>query len=528
MDELIGRSFGPYVVVERIGEGGMAVVYKGFQESLNRYVAIKVLREELARDQQFIARFRREALSAAKLVHPNLLHVYDTGMDQGVYYIVMDYAPGGTLKDLLRRGPMDPERAASIAAQVADALDYAHRQGFVHRDVKPGNILFSADGRPQLTDFGIAKALYEATRLTQAGSSIGTPDYMAPEQIQGQPVDGRTDLYALGIVLYEMLSGRTPFRGSTPVSVLYKQINDAPPSLRSLSVHAPAWLEAVLEKAIAKRPQDRFQLGSEFAEALRRHYVPGAVRESPAMRRSTPPPLKPSPVPTLARPSVPSGTFRPAGRPRSRRLVPILVAVILVVVLALIGVGVALVLGGLDQQQGSGKVPAVVTMVVTSQVVTQVVTPVPATPTELPPATNTPVLPPAQPSAPTWTIPSLQATVTDLLLFESGYSMPAHDERQYATRFASSETHYINYELDLEFPAPGQPLDFQVEAVYYGPDGTELTRFTDTYHLEPDWTTSWQSRGWGWDDPGKWSVGTCRVDLYVEDQVIASIEFEIY
>jgi serine/threonine protein kinase len=535
MDELIGKTFGPYAIVEKIGEGGMAVVYKGYQESLNRYVAIKVLRGELAHDQQFIARFRREALAAGKLNHPNLLHVYDAGMDHGVYYIVMDYASGGTLRDLMRRSPMDPERAASIVAQIADALDYAHRQGLVHRDVKPSNILFSVDGRPQLTDFGIAKALYETTQLTQAGTSIGTPDYMAPEQIQGQPVDGRTDLYALGIVLYEMLSGRAPFRSGTPVSVLYKQVNEMPPPLRSLNIQIPAWLEAVLDKAVAKRPQDRFQLGSEFAQALRRQHVPGVAPEPPALRRPTPPPPRPGPVATPARPPVPAAAFRPVDRPRSRGPVPILVGAIVVVVLALAGVGVALILGDSGQKQGTGSSPGVVTMVVTSQVVTQVVTPVPAEPTATLVRTDTPMPPPvsptpppAQPSAPTWTIPSIPANVASLLLFESDYNMPARDQRQYATRFAGSETRYINYELNLEFPAPGRPIDFQVEAVYYQPDGTELVRFAADYRLEADWTTSWHAKGWGWDDPGQWPPGTYRLDLYVDGQVIASAAFEIY
>jgi tRNA A-37 threonylcarbamoyl transferase component Bud32 len=544
MDELVGKAFGPYTIVERIGEGGMAVVYKGYQESLNRYVAIKVLRGELAHDQQFITRFRREALAAAKLNHPNLLHVYDAGVAHGVYYIVMDYAPGGTLKELMMRGPMDPERAASIVAQVADALDYAHRQGLVHRDVKPTNILFTLDGRPQLTDFGIAKALYETTQLTRTGTSIGTPDYMAPEQIQGQPVDGRTDLYSLGIVLYEMLSGQVPFRGSTPVAVLYKQVNEAPPPLRSLNILIPGWLEAVLDKAVAKRPQDRFQSGSELAQALRQQYIPGAAVDSFAARRATPPPAERRAAPSPARPAPPVPGSRPGGRSRGLGPVPILLGAIAVVLVAMVGVGAVLLLGDLGPKQVDEGSPAVVTMVVTSQVVTQVVTVAPSglkatsipvwTDTPLPrPATATTVPPTSTPrpvptQTPVWDIPSLQANVSELRFFEGPYTMPPHDERQYTTRFASSSTRYINYELNLEFPEPGRYIEFQVEAVYYQPDGSELTSFTADYHLEADWTTSWHAKGWGWDDPGQWSVGTYYVELYVDGQLIATGAFEVY
>jgi serine/threonine protein kinase len=529
MDELIGKAFGPYVVVERIGEGGMAVVYKGYQESLNRYVAIKVLRGELASDQQFIARFRREALAAAKMNHPNILHVYDAGVAYGVYYIVMDYAQGGTLKDLILRGPMDPERAASIIAQVADALDYAHREGLIHRDVKPTNILLTIDGRPVLTDFGIAKALYETTQLTRTGTSIGTPDYMAPEQIQGQPVDGRTDLYALGIVLYEMLSGRVPFRGSTPVAVLYKQVNEMPPPLRSLGIEVPAWLESVLDKAVAKRPRDRFQRGREFAQALHQQSIPAVAGEPPVSRRVTPSREERRPATPSKRPIRAAPERRPTAKSRGPGLVLILLGAIALVFLALVGVGAALLMGNSGQKQGADASPAVVTMVVTSQIVTRVVTSAPPEPTTTPvPAPKDTPVPPTPTLAAVWDIPSLRATVTELRFFEGGYDMPPRDARQYGTRFAQAEARYIDYELNLEFPAPGRPVDFEVMAVYYGPDGTELDRFSAEYRLEADWTTSWHAKGWGWDDPGKWSTGAHRVELYVDDALIASGTFEIY
>jgi serine/threonine-protein kinase len=269
VDELIGTALGPYTVTERIGEGGMAVVYKGYQESLNRYVALKVLRDELARDQQFVARFRQEALAAGNLNHPNILHVYDAGAANGKYYIAMAYIDGGTLKDLVLQGAMEPERAVSITIQLAEALDHAHNHGLIHRDVKPSNVLMTRDGHPLLTDFGIAKALYEAKQLTRTGASIGTPEYMAPEQAQGQPPDGRTDVYALGVVLYEMLASKVPFCTDTPVATMYMHVHEPPPPLPRVDGAIPEWLENVVCKALAKAPADRYQTASLFAAALR-------------------------------------------------------------------------------------------------------------------------------------------------------------------------------------------------------------------------------------------------------------------
>ena len=324
MDRLIGTSFGPYRILEQIGEGGMGVVYRGYQESLNRYVAIKVLRGELARNQEFIARFGQEARAVARLSHPNILHVYDAGVVEGRQYMAMDYAEGGSVKDLLQRGPIQAERAVSLAAQVADALDQAHQHGLVHRDVKPGNILLARDGRPLLTDFGIARALDASTRLTRTGASIGTPEYMSPEQGLAEPTDGRTDIYALGIVLYEMLTGHVPFHTETPMATLYKQVHEPPPPLRRNDAELPSWLEKVVAKALSKRPADRFQTASEFAAALRQG------KESRAALGLTPRPATPT----------------PAIRRTRRNPVPLLVAMIGALLFLLIGVGLYLALSG--------------------------------------------------------------------------------------------------------------------------------------------------------------------------------------
>lgn len=359
MDPLIGQMIGPYRVTSRIGDGGMAVVYKGYQESLNRDVAIKVLRSELAQDEQFLERFRREALSVAELSHPNILHVYDAGSMQGLHYIVMAYVDGGSLKDLINQGPVDIDQAVSITAQVADALGHAHKHGLVHRDVKPNNILMTRDGRPLLTDFGIAKAVNESQRLTRTGTSIGTPEYMAPEQIQGQRVDGRTDIYALAIVLYEMLVGWAPFGATTPVATLYRQVNEPPPPLRQANISVPGWLEAVTFRALSKVPQERFQTAEDFAAALRKRQTP----EKPAAT-----------VLSQGRP-----TEKPVRESQKKRtsLVPFLIGGIVLLLVALVAGGGYLLLSG--EPPASDGTPQVLT-------ITRVITPTPL------PNLGTPVL----------------------------------------------------------------------------------------------------------------------------------------
>jgi len=257
--------------------GGMAVVYKAFQPALDRNVALKVMLPHLARDPSFVERFYREARRTAKLEHPNIVPIYDLGqLGDGSVYIAMRYIDGMTVQDVVKKqGPLSAERACNLAIAVAEALDYAHRLGIVHRDVKPSNILVEAGDRVTLTDFGIAKAFGSSgdgndVELTHAGAVVGTPKYLSPEQAIGQPADTRSDLYSLGIVLYEMLAGRPPFDGESATAILKAHITTPPPPPSSFGVDVPPAIQAVTLKALEKEPAERFQTAREFIVALRR------------------------------------------------------------------------------------------------------------------------------------------------------------------------------------------------------------------------------------------------------------------
>jgi serine/threonine protein kinase len=225
---------GRYELHRRVGRGGMAEVYLARDRLLDRLVAIKILFPEFATDPSFVARFRREAQAAANLNHPNIVGVYDWGKERGTYYIVMEYVDGQTVSEIIRNdGPIEPKRAAGIAADVAAALGFAHRKGVVHRDVKPGNVLITKTGEVKVADFGIARAMTASSEenLTQTGSVMGTATYFSPEQAQGKAVDARSDLYSLGVVLYEMASGKPPFSADSPVAIAYKHVQEPIPSL---------------------------------------------------------------------------------------------------------------------------------------------------------------------------------------------------------------------------------------------------------------------------------------------------------
>jgi serine/threonine-protein kinase len=268
---LAGRVFSNrYEIQREIAQGGMAEVYLAHDQLLNRPVAMKALFPQYAREPSFVERFRREAQAAANLNHPNIVAIYDWGQEDGTYFIVMEYVEGRSLRDLIRsEAPLDPSQAAEVAAEIASALAFAHRNGVVHRDVKPGNVLLTQSDTVKVTDFGIARA-GASDGLTQTGSVMGTATYFSPEQAQGLPVDGRSDVYALGVVLYEMVTGVAPFTGDSPVSVAYKHVREdvVLPSERNPDV--PSDLERIIMTALAKTPENRYQTADDMrADILR-------------------------------------------------------------------------------------------------------------------------------------------------------------------------------------------------------------------------------------------------------------------
>ena len=306
------QRLGKYEVQAEIGRGGMGIVYRGYDSLLDRPVAIKVLAPHLVWEPGFVERFLREARTAARLKHAGIVAIYDVGQQGNDYYIVMEYLEGQTLSNLIRQqGALPTGQALAILQPLAAALDFAHQQGLVHRDVKPSNVVVHPGGHVTLTDFGVARAAHE-TRLTTTGALVGTPQYMSPEQAQGEEVDHRTDIYSLGVVAYETLAGQGPFDATTPHAVLHRVIYDPPPPVRARHPDLPPEIDDVLATALAKEPASRYQTAGEFVGDLE-----AAVTGRPARPREAPGPVAAPVPPRSTRRAVARPASRPAARPQA-------------------------------------------------------------------------------------------------------------------------------------------------------------------------------------------------------------------
>ena len=271
MADLTGKRLGKYELVERLGRGGMAEVYKSYQPGMDRFVAIKVMHSHLAESEDFVTRFKREAQLVGQLRHPHIVQVIDFDVQDEGYYMVMEYIKGETLKYYIQqKGALDPDEALRITSHLADALHYAHQEGMIHRDIKPANVMFTDNAytHPVLTDFGIARIISGGTQLTASGAFVGTPAYISPEIARGEQADERSDIYSMGIMLYEMLTGKVPYDADTPFAVIMKHVNEPLPSARQININVTDSVERVLFTALAKNPTERYQTAAEFRDAL--------------------------------------------------------------------------------------------------------------------------------------------------------------------------------------------------------------------------------------------------------------------
>lgn len=343
LQALIGQTLSQYRITEQIGEGGMAAVFKAFQPGLNRDIALKVLPPHFAKQADFTERFVREAQAIGNLHHPNILPVYDSGQDKGYSYIAMRYVPNAITLTYEMKSPLKTERIIEVIGQIAGALDHAHKAGIIHRDVKPSNVLL--DGQwALLSDFGLAKMVEGSSELTGTGVGMGTPAYMSPEQGMGKKVDRRTDVYALGIILYEMLTGIVPHKAETPIATVMKRINEPLPLPRTLNANIPEAVERVLLKALAVEPADRFDSAGELAAALKEAFGPNPDQVLAGVLPTIVSPQKTASPPadaTRLSPSQPAAQASKSGLPLS---ILGFGAIGLLIFLVLIGIGVLIFL----------------------------------------------------------------------------------------------------------------------------------------------------------------------------------------
>lgn len=306
-----------YRLTERIGEGGMAEVYRGTDLRLGREVAVKILRPQYASDQKFLERFLQEARAMASFSHPNIVNVYDVGREGRRYYIVMEYVPGTDLRRLIQeRAPLPVQQALEIARQIAAGVGAAHRKGIVHRDIKPGNVLITPTGEAKVADFGIARAMTDTQHLTEPGVVWGTTAYLSPEQIRGEPATPASDVYAIGVVLFEMLTGRTPFQGEDRVAIALQHLHEPPPKLSTLNPRVPPSVERLVERMLAKDPAQRFATADDVASVIF-HLLHASSEATAAVPVTRPPVTSPPPAGPRAEPFT-----RPPQRPASAASTP--------------------------------------------------------------------------------------------------------------------------------------------------------------------------------------------------------------
>lgn len=349
---MIGHQLGGrYEVIERVGGGGMALVYKAQDLLLNRNVAIKVLRQQFVHDEEFIRRFRREAQSAASLSHPNVVSIYDVGQEDDVHYIVMEYVEGKNLNEIIKeRAPLQVDEAVRIASQIADALDHAHHNQIIHRDIKPHNILIGRNGRVKVTDFGIARAV-TSTTITQTGSVVGSVHYFSPEHAKGIVTGEKSDLYSLGIVLYQMLTGQLPFLGESPISVALKHLQEEFDEPRKFNPLIPQSVENVILKSMRKNPQERYQSAKEMQNDLETCLMPERRNENKidfpdeddVDQTRVMPAIKPEPrgiTSTGAAPVMESDEENQKGKPKTKnwKKPTLLISLTVLILIAMVGV----------------------------------------------------------------------------------------------------------------------------------------------------------------------------------------------
>lgn len=462
-----------YEIQAEIGRGGMGVVYRGYDTMLKRAVAIKVLPPTFSFDQEFVARFEREAVLAANLHHPNIVTIHDVGEQDGFHYIVMEFLEGETLDQWLRRnGAMSPQQALAVLQQLASALDYAHNRGVVHRDVKPSNAMLTPDGQVKLMDFGLVRA-GEGSNLTRSGVVLGTPEYMAPEQALGEAMDGRADIYALGVVLYRMLTGQVPFTRSTPYAVTYAHIHEPPPPLRTLRPDLSAATEAVMLKALAKNPDDRYQRASQLAQdfeaslaAIARPAGGGMAAGGAAAGRQVDQDVLRGTGKGQVRKTPPGQTPPPPAGParEARSLVPLLIGVIALLLVVIVAALLALRPWWISRATPTP--PAVTSPPTITPPAVALATPSPlplSSPTQAPVATATP--PPTRQS-PTPRPSPATATPTPRPTFTPTASATATSTRSPTAtptpqRVTATSTRPVTPSPTSPPPPPGMILDFE-------------------------------------------------------------------